>query len=88
MSRFHSQTLLIALAAASVSATAAPVSYTIDPTHTYPNFEADHMGISYWRGKMNHSSGQVVLDRQAGTGTLKVAIDLASIDFGLPALNA
>ncbi|WP_199534703.1 YceI family protein [Rhodoferax lacus] len=84
----HTQTLLLALAAASVGAIAEPVSYTMDPAHTYPSFEADHMGMSYWRGKMNQSSGQVVLDRQTGTGTLEVAIDLASIDFGLPAMNA
>jgi polyisoprenoid-binding protein YceI len=88
MSRLRTQTLLLALAAASVGAIAEPVSYTIDPTHTFPSFEADHMGMSYWRGKMNQNSGQVVLDRQAGAGTLEVAIDLASIDFGLPALNA
>jgi polyisoprenoid-binding protein YceI len=67
---------------------AAPVSYTVDPTHTYPSFEADHMGISVWRGKMNKNSGTVVLDLAAGTGTVEIEIDLASIDFGLPALNS
>ena len=25
-------------------ASAAPVTYKIDPDHTYPSFEADHMG--------------------------------------------
>lgn len=79
--------LWTALALVSTRAMAAPVSYTIDPTHTYPSFEADHMGVSFWRGKMNKNSGTVVLDKAAGTGTLEVAIDLASIDFGLPALN-
>lgn len=84
----HAKKLLIALAVASGSAVAAPISYTIDPTHTYPSFEADHMGMSYWRGKMNKNSGLVVLDKEAGTGTVEIAIDLASIDFGLKALNA
>ncbi len=88
MPKLHRQTLLIALAMASGCGMAAPVSYTIDPMHTYPSFEADHMGISYWRGKMNKSSGLVVLDKEAGTGTVEIDIDLASIDFGLPALNA
>ena len=69
------------------SAMAAPVSYAIDPTHTYPSFEADHMGVSFWRGKMNKNSGTVVLDKAAGTGTVEIVINLASIDFGLPALN-
>ena len=88
MSKLHPKTLLIALAMASASTIAAPVSYTIDPMHTYPSFEADHMGMSYWRGKMTQNSGAVVLDKEAGTGTVDIAIDLASIDFGLKALNA
>ena len=78
----------IALALASASAMSAPVSYTIDPTHTYPSFEADHMGVSFWRGKINKNSGAVVLDKAAGTGTVEIEIDLTSIDFGLPAMNA
>ena len=36
---------------AALPATAAPVVYDLDPTHTYPSFEADHMGMSMWRGK-------------------------------------
>lgn len=87
MSLFDFKTLLIVLAIASGSAMAAPVGYTIDPTHTYPSFEADHMGMSFWRGKVNKNSGSVVLDKQAGTGTVDITIDLASIDFGLKAMN-
>ncbi len=82
------KTLCAALAVGvSGSAMAAPVNYTIDPTHTFPSFEADHMGISVWRGKMNKNSGTVVLDKAAGTGTVEITINLASIDFGMPALN-
>ena len=80
--------LCVALAVVSASAAAAPVSYTIDPTHTYPSFEADHMGISIWRGKTTKNSGTVVLDKAAATGKVEIEIDLASIDFGLPAMNA
>src|SRR5688500_2068479 len=69
-------------------ASAAPVDYTIDPSHTYPRFEADHMGVSLWRGKMNKNSGKVRLDKAAGTGTVDVAIDLASIDFGHDKMNS
>lgn len=77
--------LLLALAA--LPAMAGSVTYEIDPDHTFPSFEADHMGMSVWRGKFNRSSGQVTLDKAAGTGTLAVDIDLASIDFGNDALN-
>ena len=68
-------------------ATAAPAVYEIDPAHTFPSFEADHMGISVWRGKFNRSSGQITLDRQAQTGTVDVVIDTTSIDYGLDAMN-
>ena len=65
------------------SALAAPVTYNIDPAHTYPAFEADHMGgLSLWRGKINSSSGKVVLDRAAKTGTVEVTMEMKSIDFG------
>ncbi|MES2127276.1 MAG: YceI family protein [Pseudomonadota bacterium] len=78
---------LIAALMACGAAKAAPVSYDIEPNHTYPSFEADHMGISVWRGKINKSSGKVVLDKVAGSGTVDIAIDTSSIDFGQPALN-
>jgi len=68
-------------------AVAAPVLYQIDPSHTYPSFEADHMGLSVWRGKFKRSSGQVTLDRAAGQGSLRVVVETASIDFGLDAMD-
>jgi polyisoprenoid-binding protein YceI len=77
---------LVSVAITTIAA-AAPVSYDIDPNHTYPSFEADHMGISLWRGKLNTSSGRLMLDKEAGTGTVELNIDLASIDFGQDALN-
>lgn len=64
-----------------------PVRYEVDPGHTYPSFEADHMGISVWRGKLDRTTGHVTLDKAAGTGTVDLAVDLASVDFGLADLN-
>jgi polyisoprenoid-binding protein YceI len=50
--------LMIGLATATGVATAAPITYDIDPTHTYPSFEADHFGgQSIWRGKFNKTTG-------------------------------
>jgi polyisoprenoid-binding protein YceI len=68
------------------SASAASTAYAIDPTHTFPSFEADHMGISVWRGKFNKSSGKVLYDKTAGTGTVEIVTELASVDFGMDAL--
>lgn len=79
--------LTLLFGAASLCATAAPVTYKIDPAHTFPSFEADHMGISVWRGKFNANSGTVVLDKAAQTGAIDVEIDTASVDFGHDALN-
>jgi polyisoprenoid-binding protein YceI len=45
------------------------------------------MGISVWRGKMNKSSGTVTFDKTAGTGSVEITVDLASIDFGQDQLN-
>ena len=83
----HGRWLPLAALLACGVAFAAEDRYTIDPGHTYPSFEADHMGISTWRGKFNRTTGTVVLDKAAGTGTVAVTVDMASIDFGLDALN-
>jgi polyisoprenoid-binding protein YceI len=70
------------------SAFAAPVTYILDPAHTYPSFAADHMGgLSVWRGKFTSSSGKVVYDKAAKSGTIDVTVDMSSVDFGMPKLN-
>ena len=78
---------MVATMVFAATAFAAPATYKIDPAHTYPSFEADHMGISVWRGKLNKSSGTVSYDKADGSGSVEVAIDLASIDFGMDQLN-
>ena len=76
------------LLAASGSALDAATTYRIDPDHTYPSFEADHMGgLSVWRGKFNHTRGTVTLDKAAGLGTVDVTVDMTSADFGQEQLN-
>ena len=67
---------------------AAPVTYNVDPAHTYPSFEADHQGgLSIWRGKVKRSSGTIVLDKEAETGTIEMTMDMSSIDFGHDRMN-
>lgn len=67
---------------------AAPVKYVIDAGHTYPSFTVDHMGgVSKWRGKFNTNSGTIVLDKEAGTGTVEIKIDTRSVDFGHDRMN-
>ncbi len=72
----------------SASAFAAPVSYKLDSTHTYPSFAADHMGgLSVWRGKFTATSGTVVYDKEAKSGSIDVNVEMSSVDFGMPKLN-
>lgn len=80
--------LALVLLLACGAAGASPRTYELDPSHTYPSFEADHMGMSLWRGKFNRTTGSVVLDREAGKGGVAVEIDVDSIDYGQDELNA
>jgi polyisoprenoid-binding protein YceI len=76
------------LALVAGAALAQPVTYQVDPAHTYPSFEADHFGgMSVWRGKFTKTSGTIVLDREKGTGTVDITVDPASIEFGNPKLD-
>lgn len=78
----------LVLGALASAAFAAPANYEVDTGHTFPSFEADHFGgMSVWRGKFKSSSGKIVLDRDAGTGTVDIAIETASIDTGNEKLN-
>ena len=79
--------LAVLVAVCAIPAAAAADSYTVDPDHTYPSFEFSHMGLSVWRGKFDRTSGKITIDRAAKTGTVEVAIDPASIDFGLDKMD-
>ena len=80
--------ILIATAAfIAFASNANATEYKVDPDHTYPSFVADHMGLDHWRGKFNSTSGTIYLDKEKGEGTVELAIDPASIDYGLDKLN-
>jgi polyisoprenoid-binding protein YceI len=70
----------------SLSATAA-TSYTVDPKHTFPSFEINHLGFSIQRGRFNQTSGKVQLDPESATGYIQIAIETASISTGLAELE-
>lgn len=66
---------------------AAPQTYTLDPTHTFPRFSYDHMGMSKQILRFNKTSGTVVLDKQAKNAKVDVTIDMTSIDTGFEAFD-
>ena len=74
---------LLALSSALVApAFAAPQSYNVDPTHTFPRFSYSHLGLSTQLSKFNKVTGTVVLDKAAKSGAVDVTIDMKSVDTG------
>lgn len=63
------------------------VGYAIDPAHTYPSFEIDHLGFSTQRGQFDRVSGFVELDQIARSGALEIHVDATSLDTGQAARN-
>jgi polyisoprenoid-binding protein YceI len=77
-----------AFSVASGLASALPDTYKIDPKHTHPMFEADHLGgVSVWRGLFKKTSGSITFDAAAQTGSIDVAVDISSVEFGYGELN-
>lgn len=76
---------LIAAAFASFfagQALAAPQTYVIDPSHTFPRFSYNHMGMSKQTLRFNQTTGTVVLDQAAKNAKVDVTIDMTSVSTG------
>jgi polyisoprenoid-binding protein YceI len=65
-----------------------PVSFNIDPGHTFPVFEVRHLGIATQRGRFNRTSGRVTVDVEARTGSADIRIDARSVSTGNDDLDA
>ena len=79
--------LLIA-AGVSLSASAAPETFVIEPSHTLPRFEYSHFGYSTQLSRFDKTSGKIVLDRAAKSGSVDVTIDTTSVNTGLALFNS
>jgi len=73
---------ILAISAAFALPAMAADTYTIDPGHTYPGFEINHLGFSTMRGTFDASSGSVTLDAATKSGSIEITIDTTSIDTG------
>jgi polyisoprenoid-binding protein YceI len=62
-----------------LAALAADETYVLEPVHSQPIFEVQHVGYSMQHGSFGKVSGKVVLDRAAHKGTVDVSIDTTSI---------
>lgn len=83
----HLLTAIAVSSAISVPALAAPETYVVDPTHTYPRFSYDHFGLSTQLSKFTKTSGRVVLDKVAKTASVEIEIDMQSVDTGYAIFN-
>jgi len=63
-------------------ALAAPQTYVLDSSHSFPRFSYDHMGMSKQILRFNETTGTVVLDEEAKQAQVDVTIDMTSIDTG------
>lgn len=66
---------------------AAPETYRIEPTHTLPRFEYSHLGYSIQLSRFDSTSGTIVIDRAAKTGSVDVTIDAKSVNTGSSVFN-
>ena len=83
MKSFKHITLATALfATLAGSAIAAPVTYAVDSSHTYPRFSYSHFGYSTQLSSFKNTSGKVVFDAEAKTGSVDITIDMKSVNTG------
>ena len=61
--------MILALAASfTIPVFAAPETYIIDSSHTFPNFSYTHFGFSTQQSKFDKTSGKIIIDRVAKSG--------------------
>ena len=88
MTTFAKISSALALATAfAAPALAAPETYAIDGSHTFPRFSYDHMGLSTQLSKFSRTSGSIVLDKAARTAQVDVVIDMKSVETGFAPFN-
>ena len=76
-----------AIATLSSAAFAAPETYVLDGSHTFPRFSYSHFGLSTQLSRFNKTTGKIVLDKEARTGSVDVVIDTKSVDTGFDIFN-
>ena len=69
------------------TASADPVRYRFDPTHTFVHFELSHFGTSMIRGRVGPLQGEVQIDRSARRGRVQVEIDMTQANTGVSVLD-
>lgn len=76
--------LAMALPMAAIAAPSSYVSYTFDGHQTLPQFAIDRLGFGKLQGFFAKTSGRIVVDRNAQTGAMELAVQTGSIYLGEP----
>jgi polyisoprenoid-binding protein YceI len=88
MNKFIKFSLAVAFAAATAApAFAAPETFVIDGSHTLPRFSYSHLGYSTQLSRFNKTTGKIVYDKVAKTGSVDIVIDTKSVDTGSTLFN-
>jgi len=66
---------------------AAAAPWTIDPTHTFVNFEVPLFGLSTQRGRFDRLQGSVEFDVAARRGRVEFVVETASVNSGAPVFD-
>jgi polyisoprenoid-binding protein YceI len=74
--------LAAAVLAAPLTAVAQVENYVIDPYHTVPYFDIDHLGFATMRGRFDRATGKFSIDRAAKTGSVELEIPTATVNSG------
>ena len=70
------------------SAFAAPLTYVVDGSHTFPRFSYSHFGLSTQLSSFSNTTGKVVFDAAAKTGSVDIVIDMKSVNTGFADFNS
>ena len=88
MNKFVKLSAVLALATAfSAPVFAAPQTFVVDGSHTFPRFSYSHFGLSKQLSRFDKTSGTIVLDKAAKTGSVDIVIDTTSVNTGFPLFN-
>ena len=78
---------LILAAVAAAPALAAPETYVVDSSHSFPRFSYNHLGYSIQLSRFDKATGTVILDKAAKTAAVDIVIDTKSVNTGSATFN-
>jgi polyisoprenoid-binding protein YceI len=74
--------IVAAVLAAPLAVAAQAENYVIDPFHTVPYFEVDHLQTATMRGRFDRATGKFSIDRAAKSASVELEIPTATVNTG------